>query len=85
MTDQPNHPPSGLYAYTETAAVHLQAGVSLILDWWSDAQMLAAPAVASALQLCRRFQTFEEHADVDVLRARPEQVGDADVDTAQTG
>lgn len=74
MTDQPNHSPSGLYAYTETDAINVQTGISLILDWWSDAQMLAAPSVAAGLQHCRRFRTLEQHTEVLTSRV-PELAG----------
>mgnify|MGYP001073931500 CR=1 FL=1 len=69
--------PAGLYAYTECDTVNLRAGVTLIMDWWSDAQMIAAPSVAEPLQLCRRFRTLEEHAQV-LMASVPELAGQQD-------
>ncbi len=54
--------PSGLYAFAECEAVSMSNGGVLLINRQSDAQMLVAPPVAQAMQLCRTFRTLEEHS-----------------------
>ncbi len=51
-----------LYAFTECEAVHMSNGAVLLLDTFSDAQVLVAPPVAQSMQTCRSFRTLEDHA-----------------------
>ena len=61
MSDSQQNSPSGLYAFTDCEMVHM-SGAVLLLDKFSDAQLLVAAPVAEAMQNCRNFRTLEQHA-----------------------
>lgn len=52
---------SGLYAFTECDVVQMGNGAVLLIDKFSDAQVMVAPPVAQSLQTCRTFRTLEGH------------------------
>lgn len=64
MTDTPTTSPSGLYAFAECEAVDMQNGGVLLIDRYSDAQLLVAASVAQAMPLCRSFRSLEQHAEL---------------------
>ncbi|MEP4149553.1 MAG: hypothetical protein ABJL54_20210 [Halioglobus sp.] len=74
MTDAPTTAPSGLYAFTECEVVHMLNGAVMLLDRFSDAQLLVGAPVAQSMQLCRKFRTLEHHADV-LASSVPELAG----------
>lgn len=51
-----------LYAFTECEVVPMLSGAVLLIDRFSDAQVLVAPPVAQSMQTCRTFRTMEQHA-----------------------
>jgi hypothetical protein len=74
MTDAQTIAPSGLYAFTDCELVNMFGGAALLMDKYSDAQMLAAPNVAQSMQLCRNFRTLEQHAQ-ELTSSIPELAG----------
>jgi hypothetical protein len=61
MSDTPQPSPSGLYAFTDCEMVHMLNGAVLLIDKFSDAQMLVGAPVAQSMQTCRKFRTLEQH------------------------
>ncbi|MDG2325225.1 MAG: hypothetical protein P8L70_00715, partial [Halioglobus sp.] len=74
MTDVQTIAPSGLYAFTECEVVPMFNGAAMLMDKFSDAQLLVGAPVAHAMQLCRKFRTLENHADV-LASSVPELAG----------
>ncbi|MEP5568793.1 MAG: hypothetical protein ABJN62_13215 [Halioglobus sp.] len=74
MTDAQTTAPSGLYAFTECEVVHMLNGAVMLIDKFSDGQLLVAAPVAQSMELCRKFRTLEQHADVLALSV-PELAG----------
>ena len=63
MSNPTQTPSTGLYAFTECEAVHMLTGAVLLIDKFSDAQVMVAPPVAQSMQTCRTFRTLERHAE----------------------
>lgn len=62
MSNPQQSPSSGLYAFTECEAVPVLNGAVLLIDKFSDAQIMVAPPVAQSMQTCRTFRTLDQHA-----------------------
>jgi len=74
MTDVQTIAPSGLYAFTECEIVPMFNGAAMLMDKFSDAQLLVGAPVAHAMQLCRKFRTLENHAEL-LASSVPELAG----------
>ncbi|RLQ21174.1 hypothetical protein DWB85_13900 [Seongchinamella sediminis] len=74
MSNDPNTSPSGLYAFAECEAVDMQNGGVLLIDKFSDAQLMVGGPVAASMPLCRVFRTLEQHAQV-LTASIPELAG----------
>jgi hypothetical protein len=74
MTDVQTIAPSGLYAFKECEVVLMFDGAAMLMDKFSDAQVLVGAPVAHAMQRCRKFRTLENHADV-LVSSIPELAG----------
>ncbi|AQA17029.1 hypothetical protein BST95_01180 [Halioglobus japonicus] len=66
--------PSGLYAFAECEVVDMQNGAVMLIDRHGDGQLMVAPTVAQAMQMCREFRTLDHHARV-LTNAIPELKG----------
>ena len=74
MTDAQAAAPSGLYAFTECEVVPMLNGAVMLLDKFSDAQLLVGAPVAQSMQMCRKFRTLQHHAQV-LTSSVPELAG----------
>ena len=74
MTDVQTIAPSGLYAFTECEIVPMFNGAAMLMDKFSDAQVLVGAPVAHAMQLCRKFRTLQNHAEL-LASSVPELAG----------
>ena len=74
MSETSNTSPSGLYAFAECEAVDMQNGGVLLIDKYSDAQLLVGAPVAHSMPMCRVFRTLDQHAQV-LTSSIPELAG----------
>lgn len=79
MSDNSNTSPSGLYAFAECEAIDMRNGGVLLIDKYSDAQLMVGASVAHSMPMCRVFRTLEDHMTV-LTSSIPELAGqDTDV------
>lgn len=74
MSNDPHTSPSGLYAFAECEAVDMQNGGVLLIDKYSDAQLMVGAPVAQSMPLCRVFRSLEQHTQV-LTSSIPELAG----------